>query len=36
MENKLSTTIDHHAIYPSNLEMLGSASMTWFEDAAAI
>jgi len=23
-------------IYPSNLEMLGSARMTWFVDAAAI
>jgi len=23
-------------LYPSNLEMLGSARMTWFVDAAAI
>jgi len=36
LENKLSTTIDHHVIYPSNLEMLGSARMTWSVDAAAI
>ncbi|WP_409929181.1 hypothetical protein [Vibrio rotiferianus] len=35
-ETKLSTAIDHHVIYPSNLEMLGSARMTWFVDAAAI
>ena len=24
------------ALYPSNLEMLGSARLTWFVDAAAI